>query len=47
MEELIENIEDRLDRIEEFVDELEDEGTEVDNLRDAIGKVWAALDEIK
>lgn len=47
MEDIFDNIESRLDIIEEFVDELEDNDVDVDSLRHAIGQVWSALDDIR
>lgn len=47
MEDIFDNIESRLDIIEEFVDELEDNDVDVEALRHAIGQVWSALDDIR
>lgn len=47
MEDIFDNIESRLDIIEEFVDELEDNDVDVESLRHAIGQVWSALDDIR
>lgn len=43
---LISGIENRLDIIEELLDELEDNGVDVESFRDNLGKVWTSYHEL-
>lgn len=43
---LFQLIEMKLDDIEELVDELEDNGEPVENIRKAIAKLWDEINEI-
>jgi len=47
VENLFQLIEMKLDDIEELVDELEDEGESVDDIRDIIANLWNEIDEIR
>lgn len=46
IENLFQLIEMKLDSIEDYVDELEDNGEPVDGIRDAIAKLWNEINEI-
>ena len=46
IENLLSSIEIRLDIIEEFLDELEDNDVDVEPFRDNLGKVWESYHEL-
>lgn len=46
VENLFQLIEMKLDDIEELVDQLEDEGEPIENVRKAIAKLWDEINEI-
>lgn len=46
IENLFQQIEMKLDSIEDLVDELEDNGEKVDGIRNAIANLWNEIDEI-
>ena len=46
IETIFQLIEMKLDDIEELVDELEDKGEPVENIRKAIAKLWDEINEI-
>jgi len=46
IENIFQLIEMKLDSIEDYVDELEDNGESVDGIRDAIAKLWNEINEI-
>ena len=46
IENIFQLIEMKLDSIEDYVDELEDNGEPVENIRKAISKLWDEINEI-
>lgn len=46
IENIFQLIEMKLDDIEELVDELEDKGELIENIRKAIAKLWDEINEI-
>jgi len=46
IENIFQLIEMKLDDIEELVDELEDKGEPIENIRKAIAKLWDEINEI-
>ncbi len=46
IENIFQLIEMKLDSIEDYVDELEDKGESVENIRKAIAKLWDEINEI-
>jgi len=46
IENIFQLIEMKLDDIEELVDELEDKGEPIENIRNAIAKLWDEINEI-
>jgi len=46
IENLFQLIEMKLDSIEDYVDELENNGEPVENIRKAIAKLWDEINEI-
>jgi hypothetical protein len=44
---LLSNIESRLDIIEEYLDELEDNEVDVESFRINLGKVWESLSNLQ
>ena len=47
IENIFQLIEMKLDSIEELVDELEDNGEPIEDIRKAIAKLWDEIDEIR
>jgi len=46
IENIFQVIEMKLDSIEDYVDELEDKGEPIENIRKAIAKLWDEINEI-